>query len=234
MRIVILSGSGNVGKTVVAEHLLAPRLKDALLISFGSLRDQKFSGQWLHREAVSEVFADLLEHEHCLIDESSDATQVLLAGIRQFASVHAFVDYFVVPVTGSSKVQQDTVMLLRQLKSLGVKSNKVRLVFNRIESSVSEQFGSLLHDVSELDYGLANKNCAIFENELFDELAIKKMTIKELLDDPKDYKSLLRENREAEPRQREHWADMFGLKCLAKYVDKNLDDCFAELFPQKA
>lgn len=229
MRIVILSGSGNVGKTVVAEHLLAPRLKDALLISFGSLRDPKLSGQWLYREAVSQVFADLLEHEHCLIDVSNDATRALLAGIRQFASVHTFVDHFVVPVTGSSKVQQDTVMLLQQLKSLGVISNKVRLVFNRVESSVSQQFGSLLYYVSELNYEHANKNLAIFENELFDILAEENLTIRQVLDDKTDYKTLLRENKEA-GEQREYWADRFGIKCLAKGVNSNLDSCYMELF----
>ncbi len=56
------------------------------------------------------------------------------------------------------------------------------------------------------------------------------MSIRKLLNDPKDYKSLLRENRDADQKQREHWADMYGLKCLAKHVEKNLDDCFAELF----
>ena len=126
--------------------------------------------------------------------------------------------------------EQDTITTLEILENLNVETGKILIVFNRVESDVDDEFFTLLNFMEKNNITIKTQ-AAIFENELFDELAIKKMTVEQLLDDPTDYKSLLRENREADPRQRDHWADMFGLKCLAKHVKKNLDDCFAELPP---
>ena len=61
-----------------------------------------------------------------------------------------------------------------------------------------------------------NTQAAIYENELFDLLAIKKLSIDKLLNDPKDYKALLREKKDADQKQRAFWAEMFGFKVIGK------------------
>ncbi|OSK14534.1 hypothetical protein EAMG_05314 [Escherichia coli M056] len=75
-----------------------------------------------------------------------------------------------------------------------------------------------------------NKECSIFENELFDALSIKGITVDALLSDETDYKSLLKNNKDASDKERNHWADMFSLKLLAKGVKRNLDDVYKNLF----
>jgi hypothetical protein len=230
MRIVVLSGSGNTGKTVIAEHLLAPRLEDALVICFGGVRDQAMRGHWLHREDVSAVFADLLEHERCIVDIAGSATPGLLAGIHRFASIHQFVDYFVIPVTNSPKVQLETISILERLVSFGVEANRIRIVFNRVNSSVEAEFGLLLNHVSEQGGATANTKAAVFENELFDILGEEHLTIRQVLEDETDYKTLLRENKRGETEQWEDWANRFGIKSLSKHINRNLDTCYAELF----
>ncbi len=226
MKVAVLNSCGNVGKTTVATHLLAPRLEGVTVLEIGGRSGRKP----LHRESVSDLFAGLLENNPCIVDVGSDATREFLDGMRRYASVHTFLDLVVIPVTRSSKAQQDTITTLEILENLNVETGKILIVFNRVESDVDDEFFTLLNFMEKNNITIKTQ-AAIFENELFDELAIKKMTIEQLLDDPTDYKSLLRENREADPRQRDHWADMFGLKCLAKHVKKNLDDCFAELPP---
>lgn len=88
----------------------------------------------------------------------------------------------------------------------------------------------MLSYVTKSNAATVNTKAAIFENELFDILAIKKLSIEKLLSDPKDYKALLRDNRDADEKKRIHWSEMFGLKALAKSVNRNLDACYAELF----
>jgi hypothetical protein len=88
----------------------------------------------------------------------------------------------------------------------------------------------LLNYVGKNNNATVNTQAAIYENELFDLLAIKKLSIDKLLNDPKDYKSLLREKKDADQNQRAFWAEMFSLKLLAKGVNKNLDSVYAALF----
>ncbi len=119
--------------------------------------------------------------------------------------------------------------MIGKLESLGVPPNKIRILFNRVEHCVEDEFKILLKYVANNNNATVNSRAAIYENELFDLLAIKKLSIYKLLNDPKDYKGLLRENKDADPKQRSHWADMFGLKALARGVNRNLDDVYAAI-----
>ncbi|MBS3951653.1 MAG: hypothetical protein KGZ88_01735 [Methylomicrobium sp.] len=230
MRVVILSGSGNVGKTVVAEHLLSLRLNGALLISFGGAHVTRNSGQWRHRDEVSAVFADLLEHERCIVDVAGGATPSLLVGIHRFASIHESIDCFMIPVTSSTKVQIETIALLERLANSGVEANSIRILFNRVESNVADEFGVLIGHINAHGGAVAHHQSALFENELFDILAEENLTIQQVLDDETDYKTLLREQREADAALREDWSNRYAIKCLTKHVKRNLDDCYAALF----
>ena len=230
MRVVILSGSGNVGKTVVAEHLLAPRLEDVLLISFGGAQVKRNSGQWRHRDEVSEVFADLLEHGRCIVDVAGVATPSLLVGIHRFASIHESIDCFIIPVTSSAKVQIETITLLEQLAIIGVQANSIRILFNQVDSAVEDEFGMMLKHINDHGGALLNLKAAIFDNELFDILTEENLTIRQVLEDETDYKTLLRENRRGETDQWDEWANRFGIKCLAKHINNYLDSCYKELF----
>ena len=232
MRIVTLSRSGNVGKTVIAEHLLAPRLEDALLIRFGGLRDHAIQEHWLHRGEISEMFADLLGHERCIVDVAGSATPDVLAGIHRFASIHDFVDYFVIPVISSAKVQLETIALLDRLANVGIDAGRVRIAFNRVDPKVGveEEFGVLLNHINAHGGTHTNSKAVIFENELFDILAEESVAIQQVMEDDTDYKTLLREQRDTDAALKANWSNRFGIKCLTKHVHRNLCDCYAELF----
>ena len=99
--------------------------------------------------------------------------------------------------------------MIRTLAALGVPTEKIRLLFNRVDSSVEQEFHILLNYVEKNNNATINTQAAIYENELFDLLAIKKLSIDRLLSDPKDYRALLlRGNKEGDPKQKAHWADI--------------------------
>lgn len=233
MKIVVMNYTGTVGKTTIASHLLLPRINNASIIAVESFNESAanigIKVDQIKGDKFKEIFKKILAMDAPIIDVGASNIENFLNGMDKFNESHEELDFFVIPVTSGTKEQRETISMITTLKEFGIPENKIRLIFNRVESDVEDEFHILLNFMKKNNMPI-NTNAAIFENELFDELAIKKMSIRKLLDDPKDYKSLLRENREADPKQREHWADMFGLKCLAKHVDKNLDDCFAELF----
>lgn len=67
-------------------------------------------------------------------------------------------------------------------------------------------------------------------NRTFDALSVKGITVDAILNDPTNYKELLKTNREASDKERNQWADMHGLKALSKSVKRNLDEVYESLF----
>ena len=76
----------------------------------------------------------------------------------------------------------------------------------------------------------ANPEAAIFENEVFDLLANKRTTIKEILADPRDYRQELRQADRDDAKLVSHLSDMHALQSLARPVDRQLDKAFGALF----
>jgi hypothetical protein len=176
-----------------------------------------------------ELHQRLLVTEDVIVDVGASNIEDFLDGMSRFDDSHLEFDYFIIPVTNGTKEQRETMAMIGTLAALGIPPDKIRLLFNRVESSVEDEFHILLNYVGKNNNATANTQSAIFENELFDALAIKKLSIDKLLNDPKDYKTLLRENKDADPKQRAYWADMFGLKALARSVNRNLDSVYVAL-----
>lgn len=234
MKIAIMSYTGTVGKTTIATHLLSPRIKGAPIIAVESINETS-AGMGIAVEKIKgdrfrELFQKLVVTEDVIIDVGASNVEDFLDGMFKFEESHVEFDYFAIPVTSGTKEQRETISIIGMLAGLGVPAIKIRLLFNRVETSVEDEFQVLLNYVSKSGDATVNIKAAIFENELFDILAIKKLSIEKLLSDPKDYKSLLRDNKDADEKKRNHWAEMFGLKALAKSVNRNLDTCYAELF----
>ena len=86
----------------------------------------------------------------------------------------------------------------------------------------------MLNYVGKNNNATVNTQAAIYENELFDLLAIKKLSIDKLLNDPKDYKALLREKKDADQNQRAFWAEM--LKFIPPQYQSQITFILSSLF----
>ncbi|WP_020562975.1 StbB family protein [Methylosarcina fibrata] len=234
MKVAIMNFTGTVGKTTIATHLLSPRMNGAQIIAVESINETAESigiaVEKIKGEKFRELFKRLMVEDDVIIDIGASNIQDFLEGMHKFDESHVEFDYFLIPVTNGTKEQRETTSMIGTLAGLGVPKEKVRVIFNRVESSVDDEFQILLNYVSKNNNAIINTKAAIFENELFDVLAIKKLSIEKLLSDPKNYKALLHDNRDADDKKRSHWSEMFGLKALAKSVNRNLDACYVELF----
>jgi hypothetical protein len=226
--------TGTVGKTTIATHLLSPRMGGASIIAVESINETAagmgVAVEQMKGDKFRELFQRMVVTEDLIVDVGASNIEDFLEGMSRLDDSHVEFDFFIVPVTNGTKEQRETISMISTLATLGVPPEKILLLFNRVDSSVEEEFNILLNYVGKNNNATVNTHAAIYENELFDLLAIKKLSIDKLLNDPKDYKSLLREKKDAEPKQRAFWAEMFGLKLLAKGVNKNLDSVYAALF----
>ena len=234
MRITVMNYTGTVGKTTIATHLLSPRMGGAPIIAVESINETAagmgVAVEQMKGDKFRELFQRMVVTEDLIVDVGASNIEDFLEGMSRLDDSHVEFDFFIVPVTNGTKEQRETISMISTLATLGVPPEKILLLFNRVDSSVEEEFNILLNYVGKNNNATVNTHAAIYENELFDLLAIKKLAIDKLLNDPKDYKSLLREKKDAEPKQRAFWAEMFGLKLLAKGVNKNLDSVYAALF----
>lgn len=234
MKVAILNYTGTVGKTTAAAHLLSPRMNNAPIFAIESINETA-EGLGIDVEKMTgnkfrELFKRIMLEDDAIIDIGASNIEDFMNSMVKFDDSHEEINYFLIPVTSGTKEQKETIMMLDTLASIGIPAEKIKILFNRVDSDVDEEFPFIIARHKKEKSFTLNKECAIFENEIFDALSIKGLTVDALLADTTDYKALLKNNKEASAKERNSWADMFGLKSLAKGVKRNLDDVYANLF----
>jgi hypothetical protein len=232
MKVAILNYTGTVGKTTIAAHLLSPRLNNAPIFAVETINETAeglgMDVNKIRGEKFRELFTKLMKLDDAIIDVGASNVEAFLDGVVKMDGSHLEIDYFIVPVTPGTKEQKETISLIGTLADMGISPEKIRVAFNRVEGDVHEEFPYVVAYAKKEKTCIANPEAAIFENELFDALGVKKLTLAALLADETDYKALLR-NKDASEKDRNNWAELHGLKLLARGVNRNLDAVFAVL-----
>ena len=232
MKVAILNYTGTVGKTTIAAHLLSPRLNNAPIFAVETINETAeglgMDVNKIRGEKFRELFTKLIKLDDAIIDVGASNVEAFLDGVVKMEDSHLEIDYFIVPVTPGTKEQKETISLIGTLADMGISPEKIRVVFNRVEGDVHEEFPYVVAYAKKEKTCIANPEAAIFENELFDALGVKKLTLAALLADETDYKALLR-NKDASEKDRNNWAELHGLKLLARGMNRNLDAVFAVL-----
>lgn len=234
MKVAILNYTGTVGKTTVAAHLLSPRMGNAQVFAVESINETAaglgIDVEKLNGNKFRELFKKIMLEDDAIIDIGASNIEDFINNMIKFDDSHEEIDYYLIPVTSGTKEQKETLLMVNALASLGIPKEKIRVIFNRVDSDVDEEFRFVINHYKKEKNFTLNKKCSIFENELFDALSVKGLTVDALLSDQTDYKSQLKNNKDASEAERNTWSDMFVLKSLAKGVKRNLDYVYENLF----
>lgn len=235
MKVVVLNYTGTVGKTTVAAHLLAPRMGDAPIFAIETINETAeglgLDVEKLRGEQFKGLFNELIKLDNAIIDVGASNVEEFLNGMARFEDSHMEIDYFVVPVTSGTKQMKETISMISSLEDFAIPAEKIRIIFNRVETDVQEEFATLIQYAKKQKSCTVNTRAAIAENELFDLLAIKRLSIGTILADETDYKLKIKEiGKDGDKKLRDHYADLFVIKSLAKSVNRNLDAAFEALF----
>ncbi|RMO29148.1 StbB family protein [Pseudomonas savastanoi] len=233
MKVVIINYTGTVGKTTIAANLLSPRMDGAPIYAIESINETAenlgMDVEKLRGNKFRELFKRLMLEDNAIIDVGASNVEDFMSNLEGFEEAHEEIDYYIVPVTSGTKEQKETVSMIGSLASMGVPSDKIRVVFNRVKRDVQAEFPIITACHERASAFRINYQCAIFESELFDALSINRLSMKSLMEDETDYKTLLKD-KNASVQDRNRWSDMYGLKLLCKGVNRKLDSVFAELF----
>lgn len=234
MKIASLNFSGSVGKTTATSHVFAPRIPGAEIIAVESTNesaaDLGLDVEQMRGEHFGRLFRKLLMAEAAIVDVGASNVEDFLSELVKYDQAHLEIDFYVLPVVASGKAQRETIKTIQALAQIGVPAERVRVLFNRVDADVKEEFAPIFGYARKAGGFMANPEAVIFENEIFDLLANKRTTIKEILSDETDYRQKLREVDRSDKSAIAHLSDMVALQSLARPVDRQLDRAFTALF----
>ena len=229
MRLAVINFSGNVGKTTVARHLLAPRLPAAQVIAVESVNADDGQQQAMRGRQFGELQEYLQTVDQVVVDVGASNVEDLLALMRRYRGSHEDFDCFVVPTVPARKQQQDTIATLAELARIGVEPERMRLVFNQVDDDVevTQAFDAVIAFVERTGVARLRIGCRLGVNEVYERAKSSSAGLVELAADATDYKSLI--VAAEDPGDRLRLAQLLGLARLARGVLPELDACFAAL-----
>src|SRR5262245_26913318 len=109
MKIAVINFSGNVGKTTVARHLLAPRVggSGARVIAVESINADAKEDAALRGRQFKLVQQEMSMEESVVVDVGASNVEDFVALMATYEGSHEDFDLFVVPVIPTTKQQQD-------------------------------------------------------------------------------------------------------------------------------
>ncbi|WP_454862623.1 StbB family protein [Paraburkholderia fungorum] len=233
MKVVVTNFSGNVGKTTVAHHLLAPRLDGAEVISIESINADGSETAVLRGKEYDELQEQLMSRRNVVVDVGASNVEDFVSLMQRYEGSHDDFDLFVIPTVPLVKQQVDTIATLMQLREVGVPERKIRLLFNAADpkSDLEKTFRRLFQRHASHGGFVLNRDVVIYENPIFEKIKGINTTILGLRDDPTDYVELnAKAMDEGLPEeQRAHIRQMVALKRLANRAARELDAVFNRL-----
>jgi hypothetical protein len=229
VKVAVINFSGNVGKTTVARHLLAPRIPGAEVIAVESINADDGQSQALRGRQFGELQEYLQTVDNVVVDIGASNVEDLLALMRRYRGSQEDFDHFVVPTVPALKQQQDTIATLAELSRLGVSASRVRLVFNQVEDGidVAQAFDAVLAFVAESGVAQVRPGCRLSANEVYERVKGLGKSLAELAADPTDYKTLITAAKGTSEKLA--LAQRLATRRLACGVVPELDACFAAL-----
>ena len=229
MKVAVINFSGNVGKTTVARHLLAPRIEGAEVIAIESINADDGQASALRGRQFGELQEYLQTVDNVVVDIGASNVEELLALMRKYRGSHEDFDYFVIPTVPALKQQQDTIATLAELARIGIPASKLKVVFNQVEddASIRETFDTLLAFIEE--HPARPGEHAVPAGRQRDLRARQghRTGLAELASDATDYKALIAQARDT--AEKSALAAKLATRRLASGVVPELDECFAAL-----
>jgi hypothetical protein len=229
MKLAVINFSGNVGKTTVARHLLAPRIPGCQVVSVESINADDGQAVTIRGRQFAQLQEFLQSVDDVVIDIGASNVEDLLKLMRRYRDSQEDFDAFIVPTVPARKQQQDTAATLAELARIGVPPARLRLVFNQVDDDnpIEHTFGTLLAYCSASGAVQPTLAACLSFNEVYALVRGSGQSLAELADDLTDYKAAIAQARVQADKLA--LAQRLATQRLARGVIPELDACFAAL-----
>lgn len=230
MKIAVINFSGNVGKSTIARHVLAPRIPGAEIIAIETINSDGTDDEALKGKQFGQLVDGLALMDAAVVDIGASNVEDVVQLMKQYKGSHEDFDYFVVPTVPAKKQQRDTISTINALAELGVPAKKIRLVFNQVEpdDNPATVFDALhAYHAAEKRFTLRD-DAVLRTNDIYTRLNGQAVSLSDILNDPTDYKEKLKTSTNVEEKL--NFANLLSMKRLAAGVVEEHDAVFKALF----
>ena len=229
MKIGVINFSGNVGKSTVARHLLAPRMNNAQIISVESINSDGTEEDAVRGKQFGDLIEALALMDNVVVDIGASNVEDFISRMAQYRGSHEDFDYFVIPTVGKQKQQRDTISTIDALTDLGIPAKKIRVVFNmvEIEDAPERVFSGIFEYAAAEKTFTLRPEAVIHMNDIYGKLRGSEQTIADILNDTADLKEQLKTAKDADEKLR--ISRQIGVKRLAAGVTEELNAVFKAL-----
>ncbi|MDA1379116.1 StbB family protein [Plesiomonas shigelloides] len=230
MKVIVINFSGNVGKSIVAQHLLKPRIDNSVVIAVESINFDGSQDEKIKGKAFSDIMDKAMLHDNVIIDVGASNVEEFLNQMKKAIGSHEDFDYFVIPTINRHKQIEDTESTIIALSDMGIEAERIRVLFNMLDDDtvINRAFKPV---IDTKGISTINESAVIYENELFNRLNETEFnTIADIVSDDTNYKLLISETDENDSSTRLKYSRALGIKRLAIGVQRMLDKTFKELF----
>ena len=229
MKLAVINFSGNVGKSTITRHLLAPRLPGARVIAVESINADEGQEQSLRGFQFGELQEYLQAVDDVVVDIGASNVEELMRLMHRYRESHEEFDCFIVPTVPPPKQQQDTIATLADLHAVGVPPDRIQIIFNLVDDRepLERVFHILLAFLEQQPIASANSDCRIGINEVYARVRGTGTDLAEIARDETDYKRLIA--RAGDRQEKMSLGQKLATRRLARGVVPELDACFAAL-----
>jgi hypothetical protein len=229
MKLAVINFSGNVGKTTVARHLLAPRIPGCQVVAVESINADDSPSVTIRGRQFAQLQEFLQSVDNVVIDIGASNVEDFLKLMRRYRDSQEDFDGFIVPTVPARKQQQDTAATLAELARIGVGQERLRVVFNQVDDDnpIERTFETLLAYCASSCVAQPRPAACISYNEVYALVRGMGQSLAELAADRTDYKAAIA--KAGTQSDKLALAQRLAMQRLARGVIPELDTCFTAL-----
>jgi hypothetical protein len=232
MKIAVINFSGNVGKSTVVRHMLAPHMPQAEVRAIESINadDANEAAQKTVRgEEFGKLYAWLLSVDDAVVDVGASNVEDFVGLMSDYEGSQDVFDLYVVPTVPDAKQQKDTRSTIEELADFDIEPSKIRLLFNRVNKNgvLSDDFASLFEYHKRARTFVLNQQAVLMQSPAYSAAGIAGKTVGELAASRDELKAKLA--AVTDPDERFEWTQLLADSALAAGVSAQIDRAYLAL-----
>jgi len=235
MKVAVINFSGNVGKSTVVRHLLAPRMPDAEIFAIESINSDEMENnaqaKRMRGEEFGKLYARLLTVDSAIVDVGASNVEEFDLRMDEYDGSYDVFDLFVLPTLVDAKQQKDTRATIEALSLKGVEPGKIRVLFNKApkpsQEPLSQAYSQIFHTHERDQLFVLDPEVVLYQSGVFSAAAEAGVTVHELAGSRDHYKALLGEA--TTDSEKERLGFLIANASMAVGVDKQLESVFRAL-----
>jgi hypothetical protein len=229
MRTAVINFSGNVGKSTLARHLLAPRMPNTKVIAVETINADSASELNVKGSDFGHIQESLQFEEKIIIDVGASNVEDFLALMRRYRGSHTDFDLFVVPTVPAPKQQRDTLECIKALIQIGVDPYRIVVIFNQVDPQIDLQtiFDPIFKFAAASGACMVSELATVWQSDLFALIRGTNESLQDIINDPRDLKAQIR--CESDMQVKVELVRRLSIQRLALGVQENLDLVFTEI-----